>query len=316
MTRNTAGAVHISVRGVVQGVGFRPFVYLQANKYALSGWVRNTAADVQIELEGNPDNIAGFLKALREHPPPMSRIESVELTDRPPRHVSGFEIRLSDTGEGQYQLVSPDLATCSDCRKEIFAPPDRRYRYAFTNCTQCGPRFTIIESMPYDRPSTTMRQFEMCSACRAEYDNPENRRFHAQPNACPVCGPELALRDSRGQPVPCDDAIATTAALLGEGSIVAIKGLGGFLLACDAESDEAVNILRRRKKRPAKPLAVMLPDIKSVNEYCYVNNAETDLLESPAGPIVLLRRKESSGISPLVAPGLCYLGVMLPYTPR
>jgi hydrogenase maturation protein HypF len=309
-------SVHISVRGVVQGVGFRPFVYQIATRYNLNGWVCNTSEDVQIEVEGEPEAIEKFLVALREQAPPRASIEGTSITYPKHREKSEkFEIRHSIAQEGKYQLVSPDIATCQDCLKEIFDPADRRYRYPFTNCTNCGPRFTIIEDIPYDRLLTTMRNFRMCPDCQQEYDDPLNRRFHAQPNACPVCGPKLELLGANSNLLKVDDVIKTTSQLLLEGDIVAIKGLGGFLLTCDATNETAVNLLRQRKQRPSKPLAIMVASLKEARRHCYVNKEEERLLASPSSPIVLLRWKPESPVSPAVAPNLKYLGVMLPYTP-
>ncbi len=307
--------VHISVRGVVQGVGFRPFVYQLATKYNLKGWVCNTSEDVKIEVEGEAAAIEQFLLALREQAPPRANIEDITTTHYPPANYEKFEIHHSIAEEGKYQLISPDIATCQDCLREIFDLDDRRYRYPFTNCTNCGPRFTIIEDIPYDRPRTTMRRFQMCPECQREYDDPLNRRFHAQPNACPECGPTLGLLDANGSPVAIDDAITTTSQLLREGKIVAIKGLGGFLLACDATNEAAINLLRQRKMRPFKPLAIMVSSIDEAKEHCYVSNEEEELLTSPYSPIVLMKWKADSSVSPAVAPNLKYLGVMLPYTP-
>lgn len=309
--------VGISVRGVVQGVGFRPFVYQLATRHNLKGWVCNTSEDVKIEVEGEAGSIEQFLRDLTEEAPPRASIEDIavqRLADSHKKHEK-FEIRHSVAEEGKYQLVSPDIATCRDCLREILSPNDRRYRYPFTNCTNCGPRFTIIEDIPYDRPKTTMRHFQMCPECQREYDDPLNRRFHAQPNACPECGPKLQLLDAKGRPIAVDDAIATTSQLLREGRIVAIKGLGGFLLACDASKEEAVNLLRQRKIRPSKPLAIMVSSIEEAREHCYINKEEERLLDSPQSPIVLMKWKASSSVSPAVAPRLKYLGVMLPYTP-
>jgi len=304
------------VRGVVQGVGFRPFVYRLAQEYSLKGWVRNTSGNVEIEVEGNGGVLENFLSDLQTKAPPMARIEKVEATFYPPKGYTEFQIGESLSREGQYQLVSPDIATCDDCKKEIFSPTDRRFRYPFTNCTNCGPRFTIIEDIPYDRPKTTMRKFKMCPQCQREYADPLNRRFHAQPNACPKCGPSLELVDGNGNPVDCSDVIKTASDLLKVGKILAIKGLGGFHLACDATSDEAINTLRARKRRLSKPLAVMLPTLEEIEKHCLVSTEEKNLLQSPQCPIVLLRWKHSSSkISPTVAPNLKYLGVMLPYTP-
>ncbi len=310
-------SIHISVRGVVQGVGFRPFVYQLATGYNLKGWVCNTSEDVKIEVEGEAQAIEQFLKALREQAPPRASIEDITVYRLPADHESWerFEIRRSIAEEGKYQLISPDIATCQDCLREIFSPDDRRYRYPFTNCTNCGPRFTIIEDIPYDRPRTTMRHFRMCPDCQKEYEDPLNRRFHAQPNACPVCGPSLELLDADGNKIKVDDVINAAGRLLREGKIVTIKGLGGFLLACDATNEAAVKLLRQRKKRPFKPLAVMVSTIEEAGEHCYLSTEEEKLLASPYSPIVLLKWKTGSSISPAVAPNLKYLGVMLPYTP-
>jgi hydrogenase maturation protein HypF len=306
----------ISVRGVVQGVGFRPFVYRLAQEYSLKGWVRNTSGNVEIEVEGNEEALENFLSDLQAKAPPMARIEKVEATFHPPKGYTEFQIGESLSREGQYQLVSPDIATCDDCKKEIFSPTDRRFRYPFTNCTNCGPRFTIIEDIPYDRPKTTMRKFEMCPQCQQEYADPLNRRFHAQPNACPKCGPSLELVDGNGNPVDCSDVITAASDLLKAGKVLALKGLGGFHLACDATSDEAINTLRARKRRQGKPLAVMLSTLEEIERHCLVSPEERKLLQSPQCPIVLLRwKRSSSDISPAVAPNLNYLGVMLPYTP-
>jgi hydrogenase maturation protein HypF len=313
-TTNTT-LVRISVRGVVQGVGFRPFVYQLATRHNLRGWVCNTSEDVKIEVEGEAKDIERFLNGLREQAPPLSYIEDIKVTTGVPENYDKFEIRQSIAEKGKYQLVSPDIATCPDCLREIFDPKDRRYHYPFTNCTNCGPRFTIINDIPYDRPNTTMKSFKMCPACRKEYDNPLNRRFHAQPNACPVCGPQLELLDAKGNPVTCEDIIGKASQLLKDGKIIAVKGLGGFLLACDATSETAVNRLRRRKNRPAKPLAVMVASLAEAKRHCEVNEEEGKLLASPGSPIVLMKWKTESDISKVAAPDLKYLGVMLPYTP-
>ncbi|MFQ5924602.1 MAG: carbamoyltransferase HypF [Dehalococcoidia bacterium] len=305
----------ISVRGVVQGVGFRPFVYQLATKYQLKGWVCNTSGDVKIEVEGEREALDQFLVELESEAPPLARIEGIIAASAPPVGYAEFEIRHSIAEEGRYQLVSPDIATCDACKSELLSPEDRRYRYPFTNCTNCGPRFTIIEDIPYDRPKTTMRHFRMCPQCQREYDDPWDRRFHAQPNACPECGPSLELIDGNGKTIACDDVIATTSKLLKEGKILAIKGLGGFHLACDATNEEAIQLLRDRKRRPFKPLAIMLATLDEVREHCFVSNEEEKLLTSPECPILLLRWRENSSVSRNVAPELKYLGVMLPYTP-
>jgi hydrogenase maturation protein HypF len=305
----------ISVRGVVQGVGFRPFIYRLAQEHDLKGWVRNTSGNVEIEAEGDEARINLFLKDLENQAPPMSRIESIEVSFAPAKGYSDFSIKESLSRQGHYQLVSPDIATCPECRQEIFSATDRRYHYAFTNCTNCGPRFTIIKDIPYDRPKTTMRKFQMCPLCQKEYDDPLDRRFHAQPNACPVCGPGLALVDSEGKTFECADVISAASRLLKEGKILAVKGLGGFQLACNATDDGVVKLLRKRKRRPSKPLAVMMGTTRDIEKHCLVLPEERELLESPQAPIVLLRWKEGSNITRTVAPKLKYLGVMLPYTP-
>jgi len=306
----------VNIRGVVQGVGFRPFVYRLAHECKVNGWVRNTSANVEIEAEGGEEALERFLAGLKTKAPPMATIEEIKVSLDAPRGHVGFEIKKSQAQEGKYQLVSPDIATCQDCLREIFNPDDRRYRYPFTNCTNCGPRFTIIEDIPYDRPRTTMKKFKMCAQCQEEYENPLDRRFHAQPNACPECGPSLELVTCEGTPVLSDDAISAVAELLKGGKIVALKGLGGFHLACDATGREAVGLLRERKGRPSKPLAVMMSSLEEVKCHCFVSPGEEDLLLSPQCPIVLLRWKKSqSSICEEVAPALKYLGVMLPYTP-
>ena len=303
------------LKGVVQGVGFRPFVYSLAKKYSLQGWVKNSSSGVYIEVEGPKKALEQFTEQLPLEAPPRSRIESLKFVDLPPAGFCGFEIQESLEEEGRYQLISPDIATCAACREEIFDPQDRRHRYSFTNCTNCGPRFTIIEDIPYDRPKTTMARFRMCPECRREYEDPADRRFHAQPNACPACGPKLQLADGGGNPIPAQDPILSAIRLLQEGKILAIKGLGGFLLACDARNLSAVETLRQRKHRPDKPFAVMLPDLTAVEEHCRVNEEEKKLLQSPESPIVLLSWEKNSSIVRAVAPGQRYLGVMLPYTP-
>ena len=301
---------------MVQGVGFRPFVYRLAQQHNLKGWVRNTSGSVEIEVEGDEETLNKFLADLEAKAPPMAHIEKVEATFHPVKGYTDFEICQSLSQKGKYQLVSPDIATCEDCRREIFCPTDRRFRYPFTNCTNCGPRFTIIEDIPYDRPKTTMHKFEMCPECQQEYDDPLDRRFHAQPNACPECGPSLELVDGNGNSIECNDVIKTSGELLKAGKILALRGLGGFHLACDATNEEAINLLRSRKRRPSKPLAVMVATLEDIEEQCLASPEERKLLQSPQCPIVLLRWKHnSSSISPAIAPNIKYLGVMLPYTP-
>ena len=316
MTRtSTRKAIRASVRGVVQGVGFRPFVYRLAHAHNLAGWVRNTSRCVEIEVEGEEWAIQRFLSALTSEAPPVASIEDVSLADSEPRGYGRFEIEESHSEEGEYQLVSPDIATCRACQEEVFSPADRRYRYPFTNCTNCGPRFTIIEDIPYDRAKTTMRCFTMCPDCQREYDDPLDRRFHAQPNACSRCGPSLELVDNAGSSIGCSDPMQEAAGLLVQGKIVAVKGLGGFLIACDATNSAVVQMLRQRKGRPSKPFAVMMASLEEVRRHCLVSLEEERLLSSPQSPIVLLRWIEGSSVCREVAPEVKYLGVMLPYTP-
>jgi len=305
----------ISAKGVVQGVGFRPFVYGLAKKHRLNGWVCNTSEDVKIEVEGDRKTLDLFISDLEHKAPPLAQIESVSVSFDVPSGYRAFEIRHSVAQPGKYQLVSPDIATCKPCMEDIFTAGNRRWHYPFTNCTNCGPRFTIIKDIPYDRPLTTMSVFKMCPDCQREYKDPLDRRFHAQPNACPVCGPQLELVDNKGQQVGYDDIIKKTASLLQEGSVIAIKGLGGFLLACNAENAGSVTLLRQRKRRPSKPFAIMLRDIDEARRHCEITQPEEKLLKSPQSPIVLLKWKPESSICKEVGPGLKYLGVMLPYTP-
>lgn len=306
-------ARRVLVEGIVQGVGFRPFVHSLATRHGLAGWVRNTAQGVEIEAEGLMPALEAFLERLTSEAPPLVHVHRISTQDGKPLGLTTFEIAGSKDGEG-LQPVPPDVATCPECLREIFDPLDRRFRYPFTNCTNCGPRFTIIVTIPYDRPNTTMKRFEMCERCRREYENPLDRRFHAQPNACPACGPRLTLVDASGQPIS-GEPLVETCTLLGSGLIVAIKGLGGFHLACDAANEAAVRRLRERKAREAKPLALMIADLVTAERYCILSERERTLLASPARPVVLLRERPDSGIAPSVAPGLRQLGLMLPYSP-
>lgn len=303
------------LKGVVQGVGFRPFIYQLARRHGLKGWVRNSSEGVWIEVEGEWGVVEQFTRELSDQAPPRARVESLMYEDLALAGFLTFEIRESVEEAGKYQLVSPDIATCAPCQREVFDPRDRRHRYPFTNCTNCGPRFTIIEDIPYDRPKTTMSKFPMCPECQSEYDEPTNRRFHAQPNACPRCGPKIELCDPEGKPLGVSDPIRSAITFLKEGKILAIKGLGGFLLACDAIDEQVIEKLRQRKRRPHKPLAIMLPDLKAAKEHCLISEEERKLLLSPESPIVLLRWKKESLISRAVAPNQNYIGVMLPYTP-
>ena len=312
---------HIHVTGVVQGVGFRPFVYGLAARLALRGWVCNTSAGVDIVVQGEEDQVDLFAHSLTAEAPPLARIDQVSAWDEADGSYTSFEIRESESVAGAFQPVSPDVALCPDCERELLDPNDRRYLYSFINCTNCGPRYTIIKDLPYDRPATTMADFPMCDACRAEYEDPTNRRFHAQPVACPDCGPFLQLRvPSVVSPKVANidmrwSAIVKARKLLREGKIIAIKGLGGFHLACDATNEEAVAELRRRKGRAGKPFALMFADVKTVSQYCFVDRSEMALLNGHEKPIVLLDRKNKTDIAPSVAPDMDTLGVMLPYTP-
>jgi len=319
MQAKKLSAKKLTIRGVVQGVGFRPFVYRLAKKYKLTGWVRNTSQGVIIEVEGEKNSFNHFLNELKSFPPPAAKIDSLGLEDIQLQNYPDFQIRESIEQPEEFQPISPDIATCEDCLKELFNPDDRRYCYPFINCTNCGPRFTIIEDIPYDRPNTTMKKFTMCADCQKEYNDPANRRFHAQPNACPKCGPEVELAKSLEPRAKSllkgKQAIEKTIELLTQGKIVAIKGLGGFHLACDALNDQVVNELRQRKLRRDKPFAVMMPNLETAKKYCYVSEEEAKLLFSPQRPIVLLREKTGSTISKFVAPYQKYQGVMLPYTP-
>ena len=313
----------IRVRGIVQGVGFRPFVYNLARDLGLAGYVFNSSAGVTVEIEGADDGVQKFLDALRLRPPPLALIAEIAVVELEPLGDDDFLIRQSHSEAGEFVLVSPDMATCDECWRDFGDPKNRRFGYPFTNCTNCGPRYTIIQDIPYDRPMTTMSSFRMCELCRAEYEDPTNRRFHAQPNACPVCGPALAIAQSGASlPKGLSYNAAESAAiirqareLLCQGKIVAVKGLGGFLLACDAENDASVKLLRTRKRRSDKPFALMARDLTAVESFCVVSDTERTALLSPRRPIVVLRRRPGAKISPAVAPGNDTIGVMLPYTP-
>lgn len=314
MSERCGASIHIT--GIVQGVGFRPFVYGLASRFGLEGWVRNTSAGVDIEADGERAALEEFVRALRSELPPLARIDTFEVSYGPARGLQGFEIVHSEAVPGAFQPLSPDVCICEDCLRELFDPADRRYRYPFINCTNCGPRFTIITDIPYDRPNTTMAAFSMCPDCAAEYENPLDRRFHAQPVACPVCGPQVWLEAADGQRIADgDEAIRAARRLLAEGKILAVKGLGGFHLACNALDAVAVSELRRRKLRVDKPFALMMPDLATVERHCRVGPAERQLLESRPRPIVLLERLPESPIAAEVAPLQHTLGVMLPYTP-
>jgi len=306
-------AKDIVVKGIVQGVGFRPHVYRLADRLGLNGYVRNEARGVVIHLEGEGEVINRFLMELKDAPPPRARIVDVEVFESKNEGLSHFFIDFS-VGEGERNVfISPDIATCEDCLRELFDPSDRRYRFPFINCTNCGPRFTITFDIPYDRKNTTMNEFEMCEDCSEEYNNPLSRRFHAQPNCCPLCGPELVILDRTGRKLR-EDPIKRAASLLRDGRILVIKGLGGFHIACNALDEDAVVRIRNRKRRGEKPFALM-GTMDMIREHCYVSKEEEVILLSPPAPIVLLKKRKSSNIPDAVAPGLKELGFMLPYTP-
>ncbi|HTU01884.1 MAG TPA: carbamoyltransferase HypF, partial [Candidatus Sulfotelmatobacter sp.] len=310
-----AERLRVVIQGAVQGVGFRPFVYRLAKELGLPGSVENTAQGVLVEAEGLPQTLQTFLVRLTEERPPLAAIYSLEPSFLPATGYRDFTIRESNgTGE-RLAIVLPDIATCPDCLREIWDSTDRRYRYPFTNCTNCGPRFSIVRALPYDRPNTTMAGFPMCQACRREYEDPADRRFHAQPTACPACGPHLALWDLDGHTLAVRDAALSAAAdAILRGEVLAAKGLGGFHLIVDATNEAAVRRLRTRKHREEKPLAIMAPSLGWVRAACEVSPLEARLLSSPEAPIVLLRRT-GDGLAPSVAPGNPNLGIMLPYTP-
>lgn len=310
--------VRLVVRGVVQGVGFRPYVYRLAVGLGLAGWVQNTSEGVCIELEGPGQRIAAFCKALDEEKPPHASLRQVEVTRVPVQGQRGFQVRGSLAGAQNTAAMAVDVATCRECLRELFDPANRRYRYPFITCALCGPRYSIIESLPYDRARTTMKLFPFCEACAREFHDPQDRRFHAQAIACKVCGPHVEFWDEHGLCVAREDeALRAAAEYIKSGKIVAVKGLGGFQLFVDARQQHAVQQLRRRKMRPEKPFAVMFPDISSVAAVCCATPLEQELLTSSAAPIVLLRRRKDVPvwIAESVAPGNPFLGVMLPYTP-
>ena len=311
----TSAGVRVKISGIVQGVGFRPYIYTLAKKLGLTGWVRNNSRGVEIEAFGELDKLHQFIDLISIDKPPRSRIDSFTEETLPFQTYSSFTILESETISGEFLPVSPDLAVCEDCRNELLNPSDRRYRYPFINCTNCGPRFTIIKGIPYDRPNTTMATFKMCPDCQREYDDPADRRFHAQPIACPICGPHLEWFDSSGAKLEGDAALQQAREFIKHGKIVAVKGLGGYHLACDATNAEAVQLLRQRKKRSDKAFALMAPNLDTIRKYCEVNEDEKKFLGDATAPIVLLDRLKSSPLPIEIAPGQSTLGFMLPYTP-
>jgi hydrogenase maturation protein HypF len=307
--------LRVCVRGVVQGVGFRPFVYACAAALGLSGSVRNDSSGAVIEVEGEAGQIDDFLTRLRDRPPPLAVIESIETRDVAVVGGTGFTIADTSRSAGGRTLASPDVATCAECAAEQRDPTNRRYRHAFVNCTNCGPRFTIIASLPYDRASTTMAPFTMCEDCAIEYNDPADRRFHAQPVCCPRCGPTLRYRDSDGRSTKSEDALWQARRVLSDGGIVAVKGIGGYHLACDAANDRAVAELRTRKRRGDKPFAVMVADLATAHTIAEIDDGSARLLSGSQRPIVLMPRREGAAVADAVAPHNPDLGVMLAYTP-
>ena len=310
--------LQFQIQGAVQGVGFRPFVYRLAQTLGLAGWICNTPQGVCIEVEGTIELLTEFQVRLAAEKPAHAVLQRIDRSWIAAIGAVGFEIRKSQDG-GEHPpsaLILPDLATCPACLADIFNPNDRHYRYPFTNCTYCGPRFSILRSLPYDRANTTLHSFPLCADCQAEYDNPADRRFHAQPNACPRCGPHIALWSKAGEPFATQDRVWEPAAqLLREGQILAVKGLGGFHLMVDARNEDAVQTLRHRKHRPHKPFAVMFPSLAQVQAHCQVDSFTAELLQTAAAPIVLLRRSSGFGLAPTIAPENPFVGAMLPYTP-
>lgn len=312
----SSGKARISVRveGIVQGVGFRPHVHALARRLRLAGWVGNDDGGVFIEAEGEPEDLARFQADLREQAPPLAAIHRMTATRIPARGERGFRIAVSPQGSEPATLVSPDAATCGDCLAELFDPADRRFLHPFINCTNCGPRFTVVKDVPYDRPATTMAGFAMCGECEREYLDPGDRRFHAQPICCPGCGPTLRLLDPGGRPLP-GDPIEEAAGLLRSGRVLAVKGLGGYHLAVGAADEDAVRTLRTRKHREEKPFAVVVPDLEAARALCELDPEAEALLAGPQSPIVLLPRRPGAAVAEGVAPGHRRLGLMLPYTP-
>lgn len=301
--------------GIVQGVGFRPFIYRLATRHSLSGYVQNRSDGVVVEVEGPEELISSFISGVYGELPPLAEVSEISCAEVEIRNDSAFLIVESEAGGLGKVYLTPDIATCDQCFSELFDSGDRRFRYPFINCTNCGPRLTIIRDIPYDRINTSMSCFPMCPLCKGEYENPADRRFHAEPNACPDCGPALSLLDEAGNPLPDKDPLHKVITLLLEGYVVAIKGLGGFHLAVDAANDEALKRLRSRKFREEKPLAIMVKDINAAARISHIGKKEEELLLSPQRPIVLAGRRETDAISPAVAPGVSDLGIMLPYTP-
>lgn len=304
----------LEIKGIVQGVGFRPFIYRLAKNHKLKGFVFNNTKGVIVDLEGSHSNIETVLRKIKDQSPPLAQIKGIESKKLPIKGYKDFVIKYSRKEEEKITLVSPDIATCDSCSRELLDPSDRRYKYPFINCTNCGPRFSIIKEIPYDRKNTTMKKFIMCKDCRLEYENPMDRRFHAQPDACALCGPEVELLSKKRKKVN-GDPFNKTIEFIKKGKIVAIKGLGGFHIACDAKNNEVIKLLRKRKNRPFKPFALMARDVDTIKKYVNLSKEEEKLLKSQRAPILLLIRKEDCDLPYEIAPNNKYIGFMLPYTP-
>jgi hydrogenase maturation protein HypF len=304
----------LEIKGIVQGVGFRPFIYRLAKNHKLKGFVFNNTKGVIVDLEGSHSNIETVLRKIKDQSPPLAQIKGIESKKLPIKGYKDFVIKYSRKEEEKITLVSPDIATCDSCSRELLDPSDRRYKYPFINCTNCGPRFSIIKEIPYDRKNTTMKKFIMCKDCRLEYENPMDRRFHAQPDACALCGPEVELLSKKRKKVN-GDPFNKTIEFIKKGKIVAIKGLGGFHIACDAKNNEVIKLLRKRKNRPFKPFALMAMDVDTIKKYVNLSKEEEKLLKSQRAPILLLIRKEDCDLPYEIAPNNKYIGFMLPYTP-
>jgi len=309
--------LELHVQGIVQGVGFRPFIYNLAAQLEISGTVSNTSAGVFIQAVAPQDALDSFVSKIRSSPPPLAQIISINSQPFSPSLLTaqGFHIQVSDSRESASTAIPPDIALCDECHKELLTPGDRRYQYPFINCTNCGPRFTIVETIPYDRPKTSMKVFPMCSLCEGEYNDPGNRRFHAQPNACPTCGPQISWHDRTGKQIINDNSIDSAVKAIVDDKVIAIRGLGGFHLCVNGQSDKAVSLLRERKHRPSKPLAIMVANLETVHKIAFISKEEEEKLMCPAHPIVLLPIKDGSALAASLCPGVSDVGVMLPYTP-
>jgi hydrogenase maturation protein HypF len=305
----------LKIEGIVQGVGFRPFVYKEAVALNIKGWINNNSEGVYIDAEGQEENLGRFIYNIENKKPSLAKIENMIIQEKENLNYKNFQIRESEKKDNKITLISPDIAICEECIEDVTNKTNRRYKYPFTNCTNCGPRFSIIKSIPYDRDKTTMKDFSMCKNCKDEYNDLFSRRFHAQPTSCEDCGPHLWLEDSKGIKVEVNDILQFARQKLKAGKIFAIKGLGGFHLVCDAKNEEAVKLLRRRKNRPDKSFAVMMKDIEVVKRYCYVNMEEEKVLTGRRKPIVILNQVDNYDLSQHIAPNQKTLGVMLPYTP-